>query len=72
MGVELLFPGAIRNRLLMKFPGLLGDDEKRLSLGARAADYGRDMGWPIVAQPLYGKLRAGDRRLELPHTAGRV
>jgi len=28
---------------------LLGDNDKRLLLGSRAAEYGRDMGWPIVA-----------------------
>jgi glycosyltransferase involved in cell wall biosynthesis len=29
---------------------LLGDGEKRRRLGVRAAAYGRDMGWPVVAQ----------------------
>lgn len=29
--------------------GLLADDEKRRDLGARAAEHGRNMAWPIVA-----------------------
>jgi hypothetical protein len=41
---------------------LLGNDEKRLELSARAAAYGRDMRWPAVARSYlraFGKARDG-------------
>jgi glycosyltransferase involved in cell wall biosynthesis len=46
----ILVPWRDSESIAREVTGLLGDDAKRLSLGARAADYGRDMGWPIVAR----------------------
>ena len=50
-------PGAIAQEV----SGLLGDDARRLALGARAAAYGRGMAWPAVARSYvesFGRARA--------------
>jgi len=49
-GRGILVPWRDSESIAREVNGLLGDEEKRRSLGARAADYGRDMGWPTVAR----------------------
>jgi glycosyltransferase involved in cell wall biosynthesis len=49
-GRGILVPWRDSKAIAREVKGLLGDDEKRRSLGARAARHGRDMGWPIVAR----------------------
>src|SRR4029077_14147255 len=46
----ILVPWCDSKSIAGETSGLLGDDEKRYSLGLRAAAYGRDMGWPMVAR----------------------
>jgi hypothetical protein len=49
-GRGILVPWRDSQAIAREVAGLLGDEEKRQSLGARAAEYGRDMGWPTVAR----------------------
>jgi glycosyltransferase involved in cell wall biosynthesis len=49
-GRGILVPWRDSKAIAREVCGLLGDDEKRRSLGSRAAAYGRNMGWPIVAK----------------------
>jgi len=49
-GRGILVPWRDSESIAREVSGLLDDEEKRRSLGARAAVYGRDMGWPIVAR----------------------
>jgi glycosyltransferase involved in cell wall biosynthesis len=49
-GRGILVPWRNSEAIAREVTALLSDDEKRGSLGARAAQYGRNMGWPIVAQ----------------------
>src|SRR6185295_7469148 len=46
----ILVPWCDSKAIAREISSLFGDDEKRRSLGARAAAYGRDMGWPTVAR----------------------
>jgi hypothetical protein len=48
-GRGILVPWRDSNAIAREVTGLLGDEEKRQALGARAAEYGRGMAWPIVA-----------------------
>jgi glycosyltransferase involved in cell wall biosynthesis len=49
-GRGILVPWRDSEAIAREVAGLLGNEEKRQALGARAADYGRDMGWPLVAR----------------------
>jgi len=49
-GRGILVPWRDSNAIAREVTGLLSDEEKRHSLGIRAAEYGRDMGWPTVAR----------------------
>lgn len=49
-GRGILVPWRDSAAIAREVTALLGDERKRHSLGARAAEYGRNMGWPIVAQ----------------------
>jgi len=49
-GRGILVPWRDSNAIAREVTGLLSDEEKRQSLGIRAAEYGRDMGWPTVAR----------------------
>jgi glycosyltransferase involved in cell wall biosynthesis len=49
-GRGILVPWRDSDAIAREVTDLLGDNEKRRSLGARAAEYGRKMCWPIVAQ----------------------
>jgi len=46
----ILVPWRDSNAIAREVTGLLANPEKRQMLGARAAEYGRNMGWPIVSQ----------------------
>ena len=48
-GRGILVPWRDSKAIAAEVSDLLGNDEKRLALGARAAAYGLDMGWPTVA-----------------------
>src|SRR5205085_5502799 len=48
-GRGVLVPWRDSESIAREVSALLGDDNKRHSLGVRAAEYGRDMGWPTVA-----------------------
>src|SRR6185436_19418 len=49
-GRGILVPWRDSESIANEVTGLLSDDEKMRDLGARAADCGRHMGWPIVGQ----------------------
>jgi len=61
-GRGILVPWRDSESIAREVSALLGDNEKRSSLGSRAAEYGRDMGWPIVAErymDCFERARAG-------------
>ena len=49
-GRGILVPWRDSSAIGREVNGLLGDDEKRRLLGSRAAEYGRNMCWPVVAR----------------------
>ena len=49
-GRGILVPWRDPTAIAREVIDLLGDDEKRLAMSKRAADYGRNMRWPAVAQ----------------------
>lgn len=49
-GRGILVPWRDSEAIAGEVNGLLRDDEKRRSMGERAAEFGRNMRWPIVAQ----------------------
>jgi glycosyltransferase involved in cell wall biosynthesis len=60
-GRGILVPWRDAESIGREISGLLADDDRRLSFGARAADQGRDMTWPIVARrylQTFGQARA--------------
>jgi glycosyltransferase involved in cell wall biosynthesis len=52
----ILVPWRDSESIAREVSGLFADEQKRNSLGARAAEYGRDMRWPIVAQRYVGSF----------------
>ena len=49
-GRGILVPWRDADSIAREVTGLLENDEKRRAISARAADYGRDMSWPVVAR----------------------
>jgi len=48
-GRGILVPWRDAESIAREVSALLGDDQRKRELGARAAEYGRNMGWPTVA-----------------------
>jgi len=64
-GRGILVPWRDSQAIAREVSGLLADDKKSLSLGARAAEYGRNMGWPIVGRRYVETFERA--RAEHPH-----
>ena len=66
----VLVPSADAGALATAICGLLGDNDRRDALGRRAAELGKSMSWPVVAQlylDSFEKARAHEQRAR--HTA---
>jgi len=69
-GRGLLVPSRDSAAMAEAISGLLDDPGKLAALGARAALYGRDMGWPSVARSYVASMERAKREHESTRRAG--